>query len=657
MRIGPHRLLLVAVLVAGAAALRAQQTPSFSTAVEAVEIDAFVSDRDGKPVSDLKQTDFELREDGKPQSIISFSLVNIPIVAPEPYRPGAPVPDVATNRGGEGRLYVFALDELCPVQTECTGALGEDAVESSSNNGATWALRARAFLRQFISEHFEPTDIGIVVSIGRARAGDMQDFTSNRQLLLKAIDTYIGGFPIPDTDGSFTARSQAQALRALIESLAAIHGRRKTVILVSHSVGQQGVLGGADVFDVLDYRGGVRSLQFDDLRAAMTAAMRGGVAFYPIDPAGADPAALGGKALQQMDSLRGLAEATGGFAVVNSNRYPEAFSRIVTEASSYYLLGFTSTNSKRDGRYRRLEVKVNRPGLTVRSRDGYIAASGREAPAKNDTDRSTLTAAVRGAVATPLATSEVPMSVFATALRGSGKGASVVISVEMDPTRLNLITSGGGATGEVEVAALAISAAGKVAGGRQERFTLRLTPDSWEHAKTSGLRLVTGTTLPAGRYQLRVAAGNIARPDAGSVMYDLDVPDFGQGDLTMSAPLLATTHDALTVAPATRLRADLSLAPTTQRDFTPGETLSLYTEVYDNSRDRARRAVDVTAELRDESGRAMRSIKRHDDAAPGGKHAISITIPMNVPAGSYVLHLEADSNNKRIARDIPVRVH
>ena len=340
-----------------------QVPPTFRAAVDAVEVDAFVTDRDGAPVRNLTLDDFEVSEDDAPQRITSFSEVSIPIHPPAPYSPTAPEPDVATNTAGEGRLYAIVLDEVHPEN----------------------ALKARAFLRRFIEEHFEASDIGIVVSVGRARATDMQDFTSSRRCSLRrSIDSAAGSRDWGDdltavntfaTPHSIDVRAQARALRDLLESLAAVQERRKAALYVTQEVGQSPMdtgTGRANVWDVIDYRGGVRSIEFDDLRAAMTAAMRGGVAFYTIDPAGlcALDCPEGAENLERLSGLRKLSDATGGFAVANSNRIADAFPRIVAENSNYYVLGYVSSSDKRDGRYRRLHVRVTRPGLTVRFRDG-----------------------------------------------------------------------------------------------------------------------------------------------------------------------------------------------------------------------------------------------------------------------------------------------
>lgn len=642
--------VIAAAVVLFTPAMLAQQAPTFRAGVEAIAVDAFVTDRAGKPVTNLTLDDFELLEEGTPQSITSFTEVNIPIQPPEPYVAMAPEPDVATNAAGEGRLYVIACDEVHPE----------------------YALKARRFLHTFIEQHFEANDIGIVVSVGRARAGDMQDFTGNRRLLLAAIDRFTGGFPAWNDDErapltqTSNPRDQASALRALMESLAAIRGRRKAVLYVTQEVGQSamdsGARGRANVWDVIDYRGGVKSIEFDDLRAAMTSAMRGGITFYTIDPEGlcALDCPSGSDNLERMDGLRKLAAATGGFPVVSSNLITDAFPRIVAENSNYYVLGFTSTNDKRDGRYRRLQVRIKRPGLTVRFRDGYIAPSKSGQPDEPKARTGvTLAAGVGESLATPLSNGAVPMSLFAGAYRGAGKNANVVIAVNMDAARLDLVEGSVTTGGQVEVAAVAVSAAGKVAGSQRERFTLALKPESWARAKQTGLRLVTGLTLPAGRYQLRVAGGNIASPQAGSVMYDLEVPDFSKRPLAMSAVALTTRQSAaaLTVG-STTARPVVPQAPVATRDFAAGDTLSMYAEFYDNRAKDAHR-LDLVAELRRPDGSRVGPAVTDQRSSGQALQKFEATLPLDVPAGAYVLHVEARSTLEKqtaISRDVPLRV-
>lgn len=629
-------------------AVSAQQpAPTFRAQVEAVQVDVFVTDRDGNPVRDLRLEDFELLEDGKPQTITSFSEVIIAINSPSPFSPGTPRLDVATNSGGEGRLYVIALDEI----------------------GADLALRARHFLTTFIERHFEPNDVGVVVNVGRASSAAAQDFTSDRGLLLAAINRLQGGWGVPpETPGEpwrrdrspLAQRARAAALKGLIASLGGIHGRRKALIYITEEVG--------DVYSVIDYKGGVRSLEFDDLRAAMTEAMRGGVAFYTIDPCGltaggflgetaANVAGVCDADLERMAAFRKLSEATGGFAVVNSNSFGQALERMVKENSNYYLLGFTSTNDRRDGRYRRLEVRAKRPGLTVRARDGYIAPSGSPGRSAGTRTNATATAGIRDVIASPLSNGAVPMKVFAAAFKGSKDNeARVVVTAEFDASRLGFAATGGTMRAQIELASAAVSAGGKITRGQPQVIDLALKPDSYAQALSHGVRTQSAITLPPGRYQLRVAGGNTQAAKIGSVMYDLDVPDFRQGRLTLSAVALSTMEAdrPVTVIPAAS--NVLPFFPTLSRAFVTGTRISLYVEVYDNADGRARNPVELKVEVRDHQGQIVRSGSDRRTRAAKGTETFVVALPLDVGAGDYSLHVVATSGGDSVSRDIPIRI-
>jgi VWFA-related protein len=631
-----------------ATAVSAQQpAPTFRTQVDAVQVDVFVTDRDGNPVRDLRLDDFELLEDGRPQTITSFSEVNIPITVPPPLSPGTPRPDVATNSGGEGRLYVIALDEV----------------------GADLALRARHFLTTFIERHFEPNDVGVVVNVGRASSAAAQDFTSDRGLLLAAINRLQGGFGVvPSSLGEpwrldrspLAQRSRAAALKALIASLTVIQGRRKALIYITQEVG--------DVYSVIDYKGGVRSHEFDDLRAAMTEAMRGGVAIYTIDPCGLTAGGSLGETetnvavdcdadLERMAAFRKLSEATGGFAVVNSNSFGQALERMVKENSSYYVLGFTSTNDRRDGRYRRLEVRAKRPGLTIRARDGYIAPSRLPSRPAGTRTNAPATAGIRDVIASPLANGGVPMKVFAAAFKGPrGNEAKVVVTAEFDASRLGFAATGGTMRAQIELASAAVSAAGKVTRGQPQVIDLALKPDSYAQALAHGFRTQAAITLPPGRYQLRVAGGNRQGAKIGSVMYDLDVPDFGKGRLAMSAVALSTmdADRPVTVVPAAA--NVLPFFPTLSREFVTGTRISLYVEAYNNARGRDPKSIELKVDVRDRNGQAVRSGSDRRTRATQGTETFVVAVPLDVGAGDYSLHLEATSGEDAVSRDIPIRV-
>ena len=640
---------LVAIGVAAiTTAVSAQQTPAptFRALVDAVQVDAFVTDRAGNPVRSLRLDDFELLEDGRPQVITSFSEVIIPSNPPPPFLPGIPRPDVAANTGPEGRLYVIALDEI----------------------GGDLALRARHFLTTFIERHFEPHDVGVVVNLGRARSADAQDFTSDRGLLLAAINRLQGGFGGElSKDGAYTGpdrsslgqRSRAAALKALIGSLASIPGRRKALIYITQEVG--------DVYGVIDYNGGVRSLEFDDLRAAMTEAMRGGVAIYTLDPCGltaggplgeseANIAGVCDADLERMAAFRKMSAATGGFAVVNSNSFDQALERIVKENSNYYLLGYTSTNDARDGRYRRLDVRVKRPDVIVRARDGYIAPSRSQARSAATRANATPAGDIRDVIAGPLANGAVPMKVFAAPFKGvKGNEARVVITAEFDASKLALASSGGTMRGSIALSSVAVSAAGKVTRGQPQVIDVTLKPESYTQANAHGVRTQSTLTLSPGRYQLRVAGGNSQAGKIGSVMYDLDVPDFRKGRLALSAVALSTAGADRPVTVIPTPANVLPFFPTLNREFVAGTPISLYVEAYDND-GRDSTPIDLKVEVRGQNGQVVRSGSDRRARPTKGTETFVVVVPLDVDPGSYSLHVEAAAGGDSVSRDIPIRI-
>ena len=136
--------------------------------VEAVQLSVIVTDKEGNPVSGLTADDFEVVEDKAARPITTFAAVDIPI---ERVERTVVEPDVLTNDRPQGRLYVFALDSMS----------GDSA------------LRARAFLRQFIENYFGPNDTAAVVLTTGGLSDSGQEFTSNARLLLSAIDRFDGG--------------------------------------------------------------------------------------------------------------------------------------------------------------------------------------------------------------------------------------------------------------------------------------------------------------------------------------------------------------------------------------------------------------------------------------------------------------------------------
>lgn len=622
----------------------APQQPTFRSGVEAVQVDVFVADRDGRPVSGLTIDDFEVLEDGAPQTITTFADVNIPIergVRP----PGEP--DVLTNDRPEGRIYLIALDEV---------GTHPDHPESPQ--------KARAFLRRFIDEYFGPNDVAAVVLVGRGRTTDGQDFTSNRRLLLDAIDKFSGGFRQEETPAEFQSpeagakgeanlmlRNRMSSLRALTEFMAKMPGRRKAMLYVSEGTG-------FNMFDIVDYHGETLSIAAEDAHAAMATATRGSLVIYPIDPIGAS---IDAGSLDARGELAAIANVTGGFSLTASDNFAGAFERIVRENSTYYMLGFNSSSRKRDGRFQRLTVRVKRPGLVVKARDGYVSPLGKaRPPSAAGAPRS----AFADAIASPVAVGGIPIRVFAAPYKGKDKNAAVVLTIEIDAAQIGFVEVNGRSTGRLDVAYVATDAHRKTHASPRHTVTFAMTSVTRRRVDGTGVRVILRADLPPDRYQLRVAAGSAAK--AGSVVYDLDVPDFSKGPLVLSGVSLTASSAAetLTQSVGDPLGDVLPAPPMASRDFAREDTLVAYAEVYENAARSAAHPIEMTSTLVDADGRSVHAVREQrsstDPRRQSGGYAFAQRIPLaDIPAGRYILRVEATTGNPKrtaVSRDIPIRV-
>jgi VWFA-related protein len=686
--------LTVAILVAAfAGVLAAQQQPApqapvvdqppvtFRVEVNYVEVDAFVTDAEGNVVTNLTTSDFEVFEDGKPQKISSFSLVNIPIERAErPLFAGKPIePDVQTNEHLEGRIYLIVLDD---VHTDFTRT-----------------PRVKAATRRFIEQNFGTNDLAAVVFTGRSDAS--QDFTNSPRLLLAAIDKFTGrklrsttiqriesarvnpgtgqlepGDDIDQMDRAFRARSVMNNIRKMSEFMAGVRGRRKALLLVGEGVDY-------NIFEATGLLGSTASAILLDTQDAIASATRGNVSIYAIDPRGLMTGAedlievsgtvgdANGQSLQSemrlsQDSLRVLASSTGGFAAVNRNDLNGAFDRIVAENSSYYMFGYYSTNERRDGRFRKIEVRVKRPGLRVRSRNGYFEARGRR-PANSTppTSPNSMNPALAEAISSPLPVSGVPIKVFAAPFKGAAPNAAVAYVAEVDVSSFEFVEKDGISSEVLELVNSATDSKGKQFAGERQRVDLKLKPDTLARARSRGFRLVNQMSLPPGRYQMRVAATS-STGRSGSVLYDLEVPDFSKEKFLMSGVALTSraAAEAPTVKPKDPLADYLPGPPTTMREFGRDDTVALFAEFYENMPGSQAHMLEFKAELRAEGGRVVQTVtdQRSSTDLQGGSggYGFSARLPLDeAEPGLYVIHVEGQArigDLPVVSRDIQIRV-
>ena len=674
-----------------------QQPPlTFRSMTNVVEVDAIVTDRDGAFVRDLQREDFEVFEDGKPVPLSVFSLIDIPIERPDPllFRAHVIEPDVVSNeRPIEGRIFVIVLDSY----------------HVSSALTAPTRQQARTFVERFFGEN----DLGAVVHVGNAAAG--QEFTSNRRLLIEAIDRFSGQklrsatenlvrdalavqnlpaeiaaqpFDNEMLERAYMARESIATMGRTAESLLGLRGRRKALLLFSEGIDYNildaprlapGAAGFAPPASAGD-SSNVRLAQTDMIAAAS----RANVSVYAIDPRGlastlpditigALPGASDGaraevldvassvqssarnEVLRAQESMRTFADETGGLAFVSSNDIDDAFRRVIADNSSYYLLGYVSPDRRRDGRYHRMSVRVKRPGLRVRTRNSYRAPDddGRP-PAPADP--------IGDLLASPAPIAGLGMRAHAGVVRRPDGKGRVRLTVEFKGEDVGFETRAGRAANDIEIGLQAIDMKGVARAWSRHEMHLKLMPAAHRAFPQTGVRYVTEFDLLPGRYQVRVAAREQVGGHTGSLFYDLVVPDFAKVPLTMSDLLITSSAASrtLTAEGAPTIGSRLPSQTTTARTFDRSEMLSVYAGVYDTESRPHTIDLKVTVTADDGAQVFSQEDSRPGEVAEGQTKELPYTlgIPLQtLRPGRYVLTVEARSRlGPTVKKEVEFRV-
>jgi len=571
-----------------------------------------------------------------------------------------------------------------------------------------------------VREKLGPDDqAAVVVTSGLRRAS--QDFTQNRRLLIEAIDNFLGqklpsagvernekmsremnaaGAPIDDagdpiqidpanryiaddrvSERTFQARQALNSLRSISEWMSAIQGRRKAIIYISEGVDY-------NLFDIFT-GGDPTNFNFENFNMIQTetydtiaAASRSNVQIYSVDPRGLtsmgqEDIEIGGLAagaynlgpkqlLQELQSsqmnLRQLSEETGGVAFVGRNDFNEGFDRIVEENSQYYVLGYYSTNDKRDGKLRNIGVRVaGYPDAQVTYRKRYAAPRGRgpknTAAGKPLDPTKSLSADLVNTMTSPLPKTGIQLRVSAIAKKGVGKTTDVEVLIDTLGRDLTFTDKNGTFVNKLSMQVGVFNKEGKSIFAERPDVDLNLRPESHVRVTQNGVRILRHLSLPPGRYQLRVAAQDSGKVKQGSAHLDIDVPDFSKESLAISNVAIASTADRSVYSPPKPgfdpFNGLLPGSPSALRQFPNDSEFATAVEVYINKPTPVH-TFDVTTVVRADDGRVVfnRSVERSTDdlhGTPGG-FGFTERIPIqNWTPGLYVLQIDAKSRLNDIA--------
>jgi VWFA-related protein len=628
--------------------------------VRLIDVDVLVTDREGRFVRNLTRDDFELLEDGKPQTLATFSFVDLPVGTPGRAASAAgdePETDIVTNRdtAPEGRVYVMLLDAPSTVGP------------GGTREGITYDAYVKQFSRQFLDEAIGPGDLVAVVH-AQGTFTDSIGFTTSRQLVLKAVDRYGLGWSgagewdeLPGPERVARNLNTYRAIQDLSERLGAMSGRRKAILWLGGQVAFDPVNAPCPkLHDPLNLCAIPRSASgiMDAYRDAIGAATRNNVAIYPIDPSGLTTT-LGRAELDRTAALRVVAEDTGGLAVVGTNNFASGYQAIMRDTSAYYVLGYTPASAYRDGKFHSIQVRVKREGLSVRARKGYYAPAPGARPPTAPPPPDGVSAAARDALRMPVSTRGLMIDLFSAPFKGSGRDASVVVGGQITgDLRLD-------AADRVALSYQVFTLEGQVRTGEYKVFTLMLEPETRGRVADAGLRFVDRLSLPPGRYELRLVADQPGG-SVGSVVTHLEVPAFDDV-LALSGVLLSSSSaaDDLTLREDQDLRATLGSDPTAVRRFTQGDVLTAFTEVYARDTRTSDADISVTATLKAASGtdvkRESASLARRESSGSDAASRWGATIELSltdVPPGRYVLSVDASSGREErtAQRRIPLVV-
>lgn len=391
-RCWPRALIVVSTLVAAwsvgvssegtvGQSSATQERPRFATNRELVEVPVSVVDDHGAFVSDLEAGDIELLERGQRQEIAIFQRVTSPGASEPAARSSRPPSDVAANDfPPDGRAFVLILDDI-HIDSRRTAA-------------------TKALVRQFIERHLQPSDL-VAVAWTSGQRGLTSDFTTDHGRILALVDQFTGLRPPGGAflDALNDARSVTDMLARAATELAEERRRRIAIVWLTEGIDY-------NIYNTQDPKA-------NDVTRAMDRAIqelrKSNITLYAIDPRHlastegqaletftpptepdspwADPtltrARRGGTSLTMpndrerlvlsLQSLMHMSEATGGFALLNSNDYDRRLAGIAAAAGNYYLLGYYPSEEGRQGEFRGVTVKVRRPGVRVFARTGYIA--------------------------------------------------------------------------------------------------------------------------------------------------------------------------------------------------------------------------------------------------------------------------------------------
>jgi VWFA-related protein len=634
-----------------------QPVPRIRTGINYVRVDAIVNDRQGNPVLDLKQDEFKVKEDGKPQTIESFSVIKIDPLEQQIDGPPREIHSIDEERREaqrpDVRLFIILLDDYHVRR-------GND-------------MAVRKPLIDFIQNELAPADMVAIMYPLTPITG--LTFTRNHASLVSAIEHFQGRrfdyTPRNEFEERYAyypaatvemVRNQVvmTALKGAAIRLGGLREGRKSIIFVSEGfttilppqlndpvAAIPGIGNSARGTSVQNSDRAEWSATVDmvsDLSLIFTEMNRNNTSIYALDPRGLaafeyDINQGGGIGLQvdrkhleaSLDTLRALAENTDGRAIVNSNDLAKGMRQIIRDASGYYLIGYNSAQAPIDGKFHKIEVDVTRKGVDVRARKGYWAYTAEDA-ARADAPRVEAPAAVTAALAALVDPPHGrPARFWIGTARGDKGKSKVTFAWEPIPPAPGDRRPGEEGVSYVTLTALAPDGRPLFRGRVPDQGAAGPPPTG----TPAGASAASATfEVPPGRMQLRVSVQNASGQVMDSSTSDVTVPDYTTPQVSLGTPRL---FRARTPRDVQAIKANPSPTPSADRTFSRAERLIVRVDAYSPGSG----TPALTARLLNRAGTAMFDVPVQVSDGGGAEMELAFA---PLAAGEYLLELNAKAD-------------
>ena len=624
----------VALFLCACLSANAQQPPQnaangpeanlkFATTTQLVVEDVLIKGKDGKPILGLKPTDFTITEDGKPQKISVFEFQTLegeladaasgtvkPVAAITTAKPPEksglkPLTtiEIAPERPGDlkyrnRRLMVMFFDMTSmPIQDQ---------------------KRAQTAALKFLQTQITPADLVAIMTFS-SDVKVVEDFTDDRDQLAKDIrNLTVGegqGFEISNQDDSasdtgaafqqddtefniFNTDRQLSALETAVKMLGSLN-EKKSLVYFASGIQRNGLDNQAQ------------------LRSTINAAIRANVSFYPIDARGlvaqaplgdATKGSPGGQAMysgssaraatsnfqNQQETLYTLAADTGGKALLDNNDLSMGIVQAQKDMTSYYIIGYYSSNTALDGHFRRVRLTLNNSALAGKIakldyRQGYYAGKQFNKFSESDKERQLAQALVLGDPVT-----DMDMVMELDYFRLGRDRYFVPLVVKIPGSEIELARHGGAESTRLDFIGEIKDSKGVTVGNVRDNIQVKLKGDSAQQLSKTTLEYDTGFTLAPGAYTAKFLARENETGKMGTFETKFQVPDLGleQKYLPISSVVLSNQRQKLDAAVATAekdkkvlaahplIQDGVKLVPSVTRVFRTDQNLYVYLEAY-----------------------------------------------------------------------------